>query len=216
MSPLPNAVEVSHEETKRRRPRLPELGSVKPLPSFAVNLAPLAVRDASAAYASALEALRVAGARVTTATHEVEGARWRDQDEARKATTKRRKPKPETTPDALAAVAEAERLIPAAEWGAREKLAAYLAAVRDNRDEIVEAAESRLRTVTGECKALVEQLEASLLRHDELALLVDELSRPGLGEGRHPVLNVRERSALGSERTEALAALRVNGEVGYR
>jgi chromosome segregation ATPase len=179
------------------------------LPSFALALAPPPVKQASREYEQALARLSEASSAVSTARQDVQDAEWRDREAARRAAKAGRKPKPPTEPDVAAAVTEAERMLPAAEWEAREKLAAYVDAICTNARELEEAAESRRRTVNGEIKALVDQLESSLLRQLELDTLLAELDKP-IG-GRHPSFAVRERQTLARADTERLAALRVNG-----
>src|SRR5438067_11624676 len=96
--PLPTATETMKEAVARRGPRLPELGSVDPLPSFALKLAPKQVQQASAEYRAALEKLAEARAAVHEARQGVVDADWRDRDEARSAAKKERQPKAETAP----------------------------------------------------------------------------------------------------------------------
>ena len=125
---------------KRRGPRLPELGSVTPLPSFALALAPPQVKQASREYEQAIGKLSEARSAVSTARQDVQDATWRDREAARKAAKAGRKPKPATAPAARAAVTEAKRGVPAAEWEAREKLAAYVDAICVHARELGEAA----------------------------------------------------------------------------
>jgi hypothetical protein len=204
---------LAEREAAKKRPRqrkLPELGQVTPLPSFALALAPRPLKDASAEFAASLAKLSEARAAVTEAKQALIDARWADEHEARTAQEGGRKPKAATLPDARAAVAEAERMVPAAEYAAREAQHGYLSTLREHREELAAGAESRLTTVTGEVKALVDSLEDALVRRDALARLLDEVSQPSVGEGRHPILNLRERVALGRRRTDALAELRAN------
>jgi hypothetical protein len=201
--------EQNRTAAKRRGPRLPELGSVTPLPSFAAALSPVAVKQASREYEQALARLSNARSAVSTARQDVQDAEWRDREAARKAAKAGRKPKPATEPAAQAAVTEAERMLPAAEWEAREKLAAYVDAICTHARELEEAATSRRRTISGEIKALADQLENSLLRQLELDTFLAELAKP-IG-GRHPSFSVRERQSLARADTDRLAALRRNG-----
>jgi hypothetical protein len=191
---------------------LAELGQVTPLPAFAVGLSPRPVKDASNAYAKALGKLTEARAAVESAKQDASDAAWADRDAARKAAKAGRKPPKATTPAARLAVEDAERMVPALESAAREAQDRYLTTLRKHREAITETAESRLRTVEGSVRSLCNELEGAITQREALVRLLGELSRPGLGEGKHPILNVREVVALDRDRTEALATLRVNGD----
>jgi hypothetical protein len=208
--PLPTIHETMKAAQAKHGPRLPELGGVYPLAPFAFGLAPPALKTASAEYAKALDNLAAARARVTDANAAVTDAEWADREAARRA-AKTGKLAVEKVPSARAALASAERLVAGYEWEAREKLAAYVASLNEHGGKVVDKIEHRLRTLDGEAKALVAQLEGAMLRRTELVNLRRELAHP-VG-GRHPQFNCREQRRLPRNVEGALAELRQNGQV---
>jgi hypothetical protein len=189
-----------------RPARIPELGSAQPLPAFAAELAPTAVREASEAFAEALNRLDEARRAAQEAADAVEKVAWEDRQAARDAAAARQQPPKAKVPEARERAQEAERAVPAAEWIAREALDRYLAAVREHRDEIAGAASEKQAALAAEARSRVEELEESLLRHREVGFLVAALDPPPAG--RHPVFNVSPARRLGKDLAAPLDALR--------
>src|SRR4051794_28170891 len=133
---------LAERDAARNRPRqrrLPELANVLPLPPFALSLSPPPLRTASADFADALSRLSEARGVVADAKQALLDARRADEHEPRTAARKGKAPKPENVADAREAVREAERMLPAVKYAAREAQAEFLATLREHREEVAEA-----------------------------------------------------------------------------
>jgi hypothetical protein len=204
---LPTAIEQM--KAQPRPSRLPELGSVEPLPEFAIPLVPGPVEEANEAFRVWLEKLDHARHLERQAAQAVEAAEWADQEAARKAAESKYRvgehPKA-GAPAARERHEEAKRAVPAHEHHARVALDAYLAAVRKHADQINDAAADKEATAAAQLAQRMDDVEDLLLGLAELRTLRQALSPPPAG--RHPLFAVRRPRRLPSDLAKPIEALR--------
>lgn len=204
MTPLPTV----HEQMKNQPPpsKLPEIGSVTPLPAFGLSLAPEPVQEASKEFGESLDRLDAARLKAEDAKVAVEAAATADRQVAREATEAGKPPAKPTAPKAREQAEQAERAVPAAEWLAREALDRYLAAVREHRDVILGEAAERETTLAANLVSRLDAVEEGMFRLAEVRHLQRELKVPPAG--RHPVFAIREPRKLARDLADPLAALK--------
>jgi hypothetical protein len=203
--PLPNAIDHAREVAANRGRRLPNLGGIHPLPASLARIAPDELRDASAAFAAALDALSTARAHIHEARAGIGTAEVADQAAARRALDAGKDPAKAKVPSAKEAVHDAERLAEASEIAARERLVEYVAAIHAHRDQLLAAATDKANEATREVGVLVDQLADALRRRTDFEHLIQELRSP-VG-GRNPQFSPRV-GALRRDQSEALASIR--------